>query len=106
MTSIKEMKETIEQWYGSKVKLTNKIDNVFLSESAVFTETFSLKKVSLGEMTFHKGISSMLIACDFNKVRSVTNIKKVEYIEDQQKFILSGTEEGQPSKVELTIEKI
>lgn len=106
MKTIKDLQNHLEGWYGKQIRLTNKIDNVFLREPASFDETFSLKKVSVGEMEAHRDIQSLLIGCDFNKVRSISNITDIEYIEEEQKIKIKTTEEGKPSQIEVTIEVI
>lgn len=105
MNSMKELQNKLEELYGKELRLTSKIENLFLKEPAIFHETFTLKKVSVGQLEKHLDIAALLIACEFNKVRSISNIIHMEYIEDQ-KIILNTTEEGKPSQIEVTIEKI
>lgn len=106
MNTIKELQNKLEEWYGTEVKVTNTINNLFLTEPAKFDETFTLKKVSVGQLEKHLDIAALLIACEFNKVRSISNILHMIYIEEEQKIILKTTEEGKPSQIEVTIEKI
>lgn len=72
-----ELKETLASWVKDKILVVQSMESPLLEQAMSYEDTFVLKKAVVGHLTVAGHLSQILLGCEFNQVRAITNIEEI-----------------------------
>lgn len=98
----KELEEILTSWVKDKVSVTQIMESPLLETAMTYEDTFVLKKAVVGHLNAAGHLSQILLGCEFNQVRAITNIEEVESDIENHSYIINSTKGTNRVSVRLT----
>lgn len=98
----KELEEALASWVKDKISISQTMESPLLEKAMVYDDTFVLKKAVVGNLTVAGHLSQILLGCEFNQVRAITNIEEIHADASQYTYTIYSTKGPNTVSVRLT----